>query len=178
MPWHSWSCEWNWKYVMMIYIKLSYIYSAISYALNLFTHVRIVHRHNARWNHQHLSSVVVAEFYQGNMSWWFPSCKQSMDMPGWPCILWCISYLGSGGTKVYVWFPRKVQCNELVSPWRCIRTRNCLPIAQSISQIVMDSTNQSPSSLGSNWNDATSNSIEVLCLDFRWKNFQLLYLPL
>ncbi|KHN19030.1 Oligopeptide transporter 4 [Glycine soja] len=42
-----------------------------------------------------------------------------------------------------------------------------LPIAQSISQIVMDFTNQSPSSLGSNWNDATSNPIELQCLDFR-----------
>ena len=138
----------------------------------------IVHRHNTCWNHQHWGSVVVAEFYQEHMSWRSPSRRQSLDMPGWPCILWCISYLGSGGTKAYLWFSRKLQCNELVSPWRCIRTRNCLPIAQSISQIVMDSTNQSPSSLGSNWNDATSNSIEVLCLDFRWKNFQLLYLPL
>jgi len=99
-------------------------------------------------------------------------------MPWWPCILWCISYLGPCGTKANLRFSRKLQCIELVFSWRCIGTHNCLGIAQSISKTVMDSTDQSPSSPGSNCDDATSNTIELQCMDIGWDNFQLLYLPL
>ncbi|RZB95595.1 Oligopeptide transporter 4 [Glycine soja] len=46
------------------------------------------------------------------------------------------------------------------------RANTSLDIAQDIPQAVMDSLDQSSGPSGGNWNDATSNTTELQCLDY------------